>query len=78
MRLHHARQFGLKLVGLDWLWTASVGVHARHVLPYKDAEFVRPIIPALPFHLDVLADDVVTQQFFLLDIALQRVTVGAV
>ena len=56
------RQFGDELQGIDRLRAAGVGIATRHILPDQQAQPVRPIIPALPFHLDMLAHHIKTKR----------------
>ena len=54
--LDHPLQFDFKLRAP--FWCGIVG--AWHVLPYKQAQFVAPIIPSLRLNFDVLSRKVET------------------
>ena len=75
MGQHHAAQLGLELrrVHRRGRGIARVGIAARHVLPNQHSQRVRPIIPAVPLHLNVLADHVKPEVLRLLDVELERV-----
>src|SRR5204863_144618 len=52
---NQADEFGFKLRNVQRLRIAGVRIGAGHVLPDKDAQLVRPIIPAVEFNLDMRA-----------------------